>query len=340
VAFIIGIMFKKNDNVHYFDPAGIKIEVGDKVICHIEEALEIGEVSVPMVEIKEQDITAPLNKIVRKATYYDLSVNELNRTKEKEGYDKFGELTKKYKLSMKLVNVHRQIGVRDEAKIVGGLGPCGRDLCCKSFLTDFESISIKMAKDQNLPLNPLKISGICGRLMCCLRYEHDSYQEFVDNAPERGRKVKSCHGCGVVCGYEPLKESLVVYLENKTRKSIPFAEVEVTNERVELDEFGEPSNMDYVKMQEMAEVTTTGKSTGNGDTQDGKNTYKDKPKEMAGRDSSNKVKAEKESSGTKAGKDETGKSKTGKQDSMRSAVNDSTDKKDIKKPAGKAGNDK
>ncbi len=303
MAFIIGISFKKNDNIHYFDPAGIKVEVSDRVICHIEDALEIGEVAVPTVEIKEQDITAPLNKIVRKATYYDLSVDELNRTREKEGYSKFSEMTKKHGLSMKLVDVHvmfdkskmiffftaekrvdfremvkelashfkirielRQIGVRDEAKIIGGLGPCGRNLCCKSFLTDFESISIKMAKDQNLPLNPLKISGICGRLMCCLKYEHESYQDFVDNAPERGIKVKSCHGCGVVCGYEPLKESLVVYFENHIRKSIPYAEVEVTKERVELDEFGEPS-MDYVKMQEMADKTEGGEGTGNGDPQ-------------------------------------------------------------------------
>ena len=292
MALMIGIMFKKNDTVHYYDPAGIKVEIGDKVICHFEDALEIGEVAVPMVEAKEQDITAPLNKLVRKATYYDLSVDEHNRIKEKEGWEKFDELAKKHGLTMKLVSVHvlfdkskmiffftadkrvdfrqmvkelashfkirielRQIGVRDEAKIIGGLGPCGRNLCCKSFLTDFESISIKMAKDQNLPLNPLKISGICGRLMCCLNYEYESYQEFVDNAPELGVKVKSCHGCGIVCGYEPLKESLVLYLENSSRKSVPYAEVEVTKERVELNEFGEPCSTDYVKLQEEAEET-------------------------------------------------------------------------------------
>jgi len=290
MALMIGIMFKKNDTVHYYDPAGIKVEVGDRVICHFEEALEIGEVAVPMVETREQDITTPLSRLVRKATYYDLSVDELNRSKEKEGWKKFDELSKKHELNMKLVHVHvlfdkskmiffftaekrvdfrqmvkelashfkirielRQIGVRDEAKIIGGLGPCGRNLCCKSFLTDFESISIKMAKDQNLPLNPLKISGICGRLMCCLNYEYDTYQEFVDHAPELGVKVKSCHGCGVVCGYEPLKASLVLFLENSSRKSVPYAEVEVTNERVELDEFGEPCSTDYVRMQEDAE---------------------------------------------------------------------------------------
>ena len=311
MALMIGIMFKENDTVHYFDPAGIEGKVGDRVICHMEDALEIGEVAVPVVETKEQDIISPLNKLIRKATYYDLSVDELNRKKEKEGLKKFGELTKKYGLTMKLVSVHvmfdkskmvfffiaekrvdfremvkelatyfkirielRQIGVRDEAKIIGGLGPCGRDLCCKSFLTDFESISIKMAKDQNLPLNPLKISGICGRLMCCLRYEYGSYKEFIDNAPEVGIKVKSCHGFGIVCGYEPLKESRVLYLENASRKSVPLSEVEITSEKVELDEYGVPCNMDHVRAQDTSGDEGTG-SAGKDEGQK-KNTRKEK----------------------------------------------------------------
>ncbi len=272
MSLIVGVMFRKNDTVHYYDPAGIKLEVGDKVICNIdEEAKEIGEVVVPLIDISESDITTPLNRVVRKATYYDLSVDELNRDKEEKGLEKFNELAEKYNLKMKLVDVHvmfdkskmifyftsekrvdfremvkelathfkirielRQIGVRDEAKIVGGLGPCGMNLCCKSFLTDFESISIKMAKDQNLPLNPFKISGICGRLMCCLKYEYDSYMEFIEKAPERGIKVKCAHGCGGVCGYEPLKKSIVVEFDSETRKSIPLSEVEITNERVEI----------------------------------------------------------------------------------------------------------
>ncbi len=290
MTMMIGVMFKKNDTIHYFDPAGIELEVGNKVICHFEDALEIGEVAVPMVEVKEQDITTPLSKLVRKATYYDHSVDKLNRRKEKESWEKFDELKKESGLEMKLVDVHvlfdkskmvffftaekrvdfrlivkklasifkirielRQIGVRDEAKIIGGLGQCGRNLCCKSFLSDFESISIKMAKDQNLPLNPLKISGICGRLMCCLNYEYDSYQEFVDNAPELGVKVKSCHGCGVICGYEPLQKSLVLYFEDSSKKSVPYSEVEVTKEKVKVDEFGNPNAAEHVSMQKDAE---------------------------------------------------------------------------------------
>ena len=195
MSLIVGIIFRGNDMVHYYDPSGIKMEAGDKVICHVDKGKEIGEVVVHPIDISESDITTPLNKIIRKATYYDLSVYDLNRKKEEKGFKKFGQLARKYKLKMKLVNVHvmfdkskmifyftsekrvdfremvkelatyfkirielRQIGVRDEAKMVGGLGPCGMNLCCKSFLTDFESISIKMAKDQNLPLNPFKIS--------------------------------------------------------------------------------------------------------------------------------------------------------------------------------------
>ncbi len=283
MSLIVGVMFRRSDTIRYYDPAGIKLGVGDKVICHIEEGTkEIGEVVAPPVDISESEIINPLNRVIRKATYYDLSVDELNRDKEKKGFEEFSQLAEKYKLKMKLVNVHvmfdkskmifyftsekrvdfremvkelatffkmrielRQIGVRDEAKIVGGLGPCGMNLCCKSFLTDFESISIKMAKDQNLPLNPFKISGVCGRLMCCLKYEYDSYKEFIESAPERGIKVKCSHGCGGVCGYDPLKKSIIVEFDNETRKSVPLSEVEVTNERVEIKgDAGEESSME------------------------------------------------------------------------------------------------
>jgi len=273
MALIVGVIFSRNDIVHYCDPAGVELEVGNKIICNLDEGVkEIGEVVVPPVDINEADITNPLNKVVRKATYYDLSVDELNREKEKKGFEKFNQLADGYNLKMKLVNVHvmfdkskmifyftsekrvdfremvkelatyfkmrielRQIGVRDEAKMVGGLGPCGRDLCCKSFLTDFESISIKMAKDQNLPLNPFKISGVCGRLMCCLKYEYDTYKEFIEKAPARGMKVKSSYGTGWVYGYEPLNQSIIVEFDNGTRKNVQLSEVEVTEESIDLE---------------------------------------------------------------------------------------------------------
>jgi cell fate regulator YaaT (PSP1 superfamily) len=271
--FIVGVIFRKSGIIYNYDPGEISLQMGDKVICHLDNTTEIGEVVVSVTELGIGEVIEPISKVIRRATEYDHSVLELNKSKEEEGGKKFDELAKSHRLSMKLVDVHivfdkskmifyftaekrvdfremvkelatsfkirielRQIGVRDEAKIIGGLGPCGINLCCKSFLTDFESISIKMAKDQNLPLNPLKISGICGRLMCCLKYEYESYKDFIDIAPERGIKVKTKFGTGVVCGYEPLKKALVVVFENENKLSILLEEVEVTNERVQMDD--------------------------------------------------------------------------------------------------------
>ena len=271
--FIVGVIFRKSGVIYNYDPGDISLQLGDKVVCHLDSATEIGDVVVSVTELGPGEIIEPISKVIRRATEYDHSVIELNKSKEVEGGKKFDELAKSHRLSMKLVDVHiifdkskmifyftaekrvdfremvkelascfkirielRQIGVRDEAKIVGGLGPCGINLCCKSFLTDFESISIKMAKDQNLPLNPLKISGICGRLMCCLKYEYESYKDFIDIAPERGIKVKTKFGTGVVCGYEPLKKALIVEFENENKLSILLEEVEVTDERVPMDD--------------------------------------------------------------------------------------------------------
>ncbi|MCG9478926.1 MAG: stage 0 sporulation family protein [Actinomycetia bacterium] len=260
----IGIIFRENGRIHYYDCNSICVEVGDKVICHVDDSIEIGEVASPPQDIDEEGFPEPLTKVIRKATHYDLSVDEINKNKEAEGNKKFEQLASKYKLPMKLVDVHvmfdkskmifyftsekrvdfrdmvkelastfkmrielRQIGVRDEAKIIGGLGPCGRKLCCKSFLSDFDSISIKMAKDQNLPLNPLKISGICGRLMCCLKYEYEDYEKFMDNAPERGTRVMVEQKEGYICGYEPLKDSVIVEMDNNNRKTVPLDQITI-----------------------------------------------------------------------------------------------------------------
>ena len=262
--FLIGVMHRKNGSIFYYNTGDIEIHMGDRVICHFENTTEIGEVVVPPSEVREEDVPDSVSRVIRKATDYDLSVEEINRSKEEEGRKKFEELARSHGLTMKLVDVHvifdrskmifyftadkrvdfremvkelasyfkirielRQIGVRDEAKIVGGLGPCGMNLCCKSFLTDFESISIKMAKDQNLPLNPLKISGICGRLMCCLKYEYDSYRDFMDEAPEKGLRVDTRFGRGVIEGHDPLKKEIIIVLESENRVSLPLSEIEV-----------------------------------------------------------------------------------------------------------------
>jgi cell fate regulator YaaT (PSP1 superfamily) len=263
MANIIGLIFRKHGKIHYFSASDIDLKVSDKVIVRTEEAIEIAEAVTALMDVSDEEY-ASLKKVIRKATYYDISIDEINKNKELEGYKKFEELSKKYKLSMKLVDIHiffdkskmifyftsdkrvdfremvkelasnfkirielRQIGVRDEAKIIGGLGPCGINLCCKSFLTDFESISVKMAKDQNLPLNPLKISGICGRLMCCLKYEYECYSCFLEKVPEKGIPVRCSFGDGVIYGYEPLKSRIIVELDNETRVSVGLEEIEV-----------------------------------------------------------------------------------------------------------------
>jgi cell fate regulator YaaT (PSP1 superfamily) len=273
MANIIGVIFRKHGKIHYFHATDIDLKASDKVILRTDEAIEIAEVVTSMMEASAEEASA-LKKVIRKATYYDISIDDINKNKEREGYKKFEELSKKYKLAMKLVDIHiffdkskmvfyftsdkrvdfremvkelasnfkirielRQIGVRDEAKIVGGLGPCGMNLCCKSFLTDFESISVKMAKDQNLPLNPLKISGICGRLMCCLKYEYECYSCFLEKVPEKGVPVKCSQGEGIIYGYEPLKSKIIVELNNETRVSVGLEEIEVLEgEKKEIKE--------------------------------------------------------------------------------------------------------
>jgi cell fate regulator YaaT (PSP1 superfamily) len=273
MSIIAGVIFRKSGNIQYYDPGEIEVAIGDMVVCRVDNITEIGEVvSLQQDAAGDSAAVSNMTKIVRKSTEYDLSVLELNRSKEEEGFRKFDELARQHNLSMKLVDVHvlfdkskmvfyftaekrvdfremvrelasyfkirielRQIGVRDEAKIVGGLGPCGMNLCCKSFLTDFESISIKMAKDQNLPLNPLKISGICGRLMCCLKYEYNCYKEFMDIAPERGVVVITKFGKGAVIGHDPLKKSIIVGFENENKMIMPLSDVEVTDEFVDLN---------------------------------------------------------------------------------------------------------
>lgn len=213
---VVGVSFKKAGKVYYFDPSDLELRYEDKVIVETSRGIELGEVVINPKEVAETEIIQPLKKVIRKATIKDLEQLEINKEKEVEAYDICLKKIAKHDLPMKLVDVEytfdnnkiifyftaegrvdfrelvkdlagvfrtrielRQIGVRDEAKMIGGLGPCGLQLCCKTFLREFEPISIKMAKNQELSLNPAKISGICGRLMCCLRYESNTYNEDV-----------------------------------------------------------------------------------------------------------------------------------------------------------------
>lgn len=217
---VIGVRFKPAGKIYYFDPDTYEITANDKVIVETARGVEFGHVVVGPREINEGDIVQPLKKVLRVATKEDVEQVKINETKEKEAFNICLEKINEHNLPMKLIEVEytfdnskiiffftaegrvdfrelvkdlasifrtrielRQIGVRDEAKMLGGIGACGRVLCCHSFLGDFDPVSIKMAKEQNLSLNPTKISGICGRLMCCLKYENDVYCECNKACP-------------------------------------------------------------------------------------------------------------------------------------------------------------
>ncbi len=225
---IIGVRFKSAGKVYYFSPKGEKLKAGAKVIVETSKGVECGDVVIENREIDDEKITQPLKEIIRAATAADLKVIEQNAAKEKNAMKICQEKIAAHKLDMKLVDVEctfdnnkmlfyftaesrvdfrelvkdlasvfrtrielRQIGVRDEAKMLGGLGVCGRPFCCKTFLGDFQPVSIKMAKEQGLSLNPTKISGTCGRLMCCLKYEQDCYEELLKTTPKAGAYVKT-----------------------------------------------------------------------------------------------------------------------------------------------------
>lgn len=232
---VAGVRFKTAGKVYYFDPDVLEVKAGDNVIVETARGMEFGTVTMDITEVDESSIVAPLKKIVRIANEKDHKQHIENVKKKERAIKLCQEKVDKHGLVMKLIDVEytfdnskivfyftadgrvdfrelvkdlagvfkmrielRQIGVRDEAKMLGGIGSCGRALCCHSWLADFEPVSIKMAKVQNLSLNPTKISGICGRLMCCLKYENDIYMEFRKGMPEVGEKIKTPDGIGKV----------------------------------------------------------------------------------------------------------------------------------------------
>lgn len=254
---IISVKFKENGRAYSFDPAGIKAEQGEYVIVETQNGIEIGTVSTATHEVPKEAIVKPLKKVIRKATEKDMARREDNKRKEKEAFGICEELILVHKLDMKLVDVEysfdankivffftsdgrvdfrelvkdlasrfhtrielRQIGVRDEAKMLGGLGICGRPYCCKQFLSDFQPVSIKMAKEQGLSLNPTKISGSCGRLMCCLKYEQDAYEYLNSLTPSVGSTVKTPEGNATVVDVNLITGYLTVRLTDSD--SLPF----------------------------------------------------------------------------------------------------------------------
>ncbi len=244
---IVGVRFKKPGKIYFFDPGRLKIEKNTYVIVETSSGEEYGEAVIVNRLIPEDKIVSPLKPVIRIATRGDIRHNEDNKRKEKEAMKICLEKIKEHKLKMKLIDVEykfdntkilfyftadgridfrelvkdlaaifkvrielRQIGVRDEIKRMGGNGVCGRELCCCSFLGNFEAVSIKMAKEQNISLNPSKISGNCGRLMCCLKYEQNVYEEKLERLPKIGAIVETDDGVGEVVGIEILKEIIKV----------------------------------------------------------------------------------------------------------------------------------
>lgn len=275
---VIGVSFKEAGKIYYFAPGGLKLSRGDYAIVETSRGVEIGLVKVANKTVPESEIVSPLKEVKRKATKADLEQNEKNRAAEAEAAIICKKKIASHKLEMDLVDVEytfdrsklifyftcesrvdfrelvkdlastfrtrielRQIGIRDEAKMMGGLGICGRKYCCSNFLTDFVQVSIKMAKEQNFSLNSAKISGACGRLMCCLRYEHEVYEEAIRKTPSNGSIVKTSDGEGVVVETKPLTGEIKVRFssgDKDTVKGFKVAEVKVIKSGAKKDSRG------------------------------------------------------------------------------------------------------
>ena len=247
---IVGVRFKNVGKIYYFDPDGQAIAKGEHVIVETARGVEYGETVLANMEVEDNKITPPLKKVIRKASAEDENRCEENRKKEKQAFDVCVEKIRKHKLEMKLIDVEytfdgnkilfyftadgridfrelvkdlasvfrtrielRQIGVRDEAKMLGGLGICGRGLCCATFLGEFEPVSIKMAKEQSLSLIPTKISGTCGRLMCCLKYEQAAYEDLLRRTPKPDAIVKTPTGRGTVVDSNMIRGRVTVRMD-------------------------------------------------------------------------------------------------------------------------------
>lgn len=261
---IIGVQFQKNGKLYYFDANGFEVKPGDYVIVDTARGHDLGEVAMGSRDIDEETWKNPLKKTIRIASEQDIQHGIDNREKEKEAFSICQKKIAEHKLEMKLVSVEyafdnskilffftangrvdfrslvkdlasifkmrielRQIGVRDEAKMLGGLGPCGRPICCGTFLDQFQPVSIKMAKEQNLSLNPTKISGVCGRLMCCLKYEQEHYEMTRKKMPKIGREVTTPDGTGPVSDLNIVKETVFVRLTNGDTSEIKEYPLEV-----------------------------------------------------------------------------------------------------------------
>ena len=289
MANIIGVRFKKAGKIYFFDPDGKQIERGEHVIVETSMGMEYGEVVIANRQLPQEKIVTPLKKIIRVANKDDAKKNEENKKQEKEAFKVCEKKIKEHGLEMKLLDVEfkfdkskilffftadgridfrdlvrdlaaiyktrielRQVGVRDEVKRLGGNGVCGRELCCCSFLGNFETVSIKMAKEQNVSLNPSKISGNCGRLMCCLQYEQNVYEEKLKKLPHIGAIVKTDDGQGEVCGLETLKE--IVKVKFKDGDETFFKKYNANDIKIIKNIEKEQDNIDKAELEDLAEL--------------------------------------------------------------------------------------
>lgn len=267
---VVGVRFKKAGKIYYFSPGELNVKKNDNVIVETARGIEFGECVIAPKQIKEEEIVSPLKNVIRIANKEDIDRHSENKSKEEEAFRVCLEKIQQHSLKMKLIDVEytfdnnkvifyftadgrvdfrelvkdlasifrtrielRQIGVRDEAKMIGGLGPCGRTMCCSTFLGDFAPVSIKMAKEQNLSLNPTKISGICGRLMCCLNYEQETYEHIRIKLPKVDSIVDTPYGRGVVVSNSVVKESVKVKIKpqngDETIEEIPIDKIELVS---------------------------------------------------------------------------------------------------------------
>ena len=259
---VVGVRFQGAGKIHYHDAAGVEVDIKDLVVVETKHGSRIGRVVIVPSQVIASDLSGPLPRIIRKAEPEDLSQWDEIVNREREVFSKCCELVSKLELPMKVIGAEgrlesnyfivyfsapekvdfrqlarelaaaikskvelRQVGARDAAKFLGGIGRCGAGLCCATFLTEFSPVTIKMAKEQNLSLDPMKNSGICGRLLCCLAYESEHYRSIRQKLPSAGRHITTPHGEGKVTSVNPLKETITVQLENRELVEVPLADL-------------------------------------------------------------------------------------------------------------------
>jgi len=263
---VVGVRFRPVGKIYHFDPAGIEMKDGDMVVVETARGQELGKAVGGPFEMGEEEVPDVLKPVIRLANPEDLEQAKTMDDKESEVLSECEQLVRQLNLPMKLLKAEysldgsvvtiffgaesrvdfrelvrelsrkiktrvelRQVGPRDETRLIGGFGRCGRSLCCATFLTEFSPVSIKMAKEQDLPLNPMKISGLCGRLLCCLGYEFEQYREMKQKFPAEGQRVSVPEGNGVVVGSRPLEDIVIVELETGSRIEVALADINLRN---------------------------------------------------------------------------------------------------------------